>query len=322
MKDFTKRIIAIALFLGIFFIAPVYGRSHISWRAWVKELRIEAIADGIRPQLFDAIFKNLTPSPKHIHLDRTQPEKRMTYYEYRNTRASQNRIRRGRNNYKQHKQLLDKIGRDYGVNPCFIVALWGLESSYGNYMGDFDVIRSLATLAYDSRRSAFFRNELLLALHMLNDGHVTRADFIGEWAGASGQSQFLPSSWYRYAVDYDGDGFKDIWKSYPDIFASIANYLRQNGWQAKQPVLTEVTLPVNFAKDLLGLDHNKTVQEWRYLGVRVSSRINPDLYASIIKPYGGPVFMVFNNYKVLLKWNYSLFYAATVNYTAKGICRH
>ena len=322
MQDVTKRIMTIGLFISLLLCgSPVFARNNSSWKTWVRNLRKEAIADGIRPQLFDQVFYGMTPSSKHIRLDRTQPETRLTYYKYRNTRADKYRITIGRIKYKKHKQLLHEIGQRYGVSPCFIVALWGLESSYGHFVGNFDVIRSLATLAYDGRRSAFFHKELLLALHMLNDGHIRRADFKGEWAGASGQAQFLPSSWYKYAVDYNRDGFKDIWKTYADIFASIANYLVQNGWATNEPVLTPVILPANFNKRLLGLNHNKTVREWQNLGVQIKHDINPYLYASIIHPYGGPVFMIFNNYKVLLEWNYSLFYAATVNYTANNICR-
>ncbi|MCK4608110.1 MAG: lytic murein transglycosylase [Gammaproteobacteria bacterium] len=326
--EFAKRnlIASFALSLLLFaFATPTLAATNqnTSWQAWVKNLRTEAVTEGINPQLFDRIFHNMTPSAKHIRLDRNQPETRLTYYKYRNTRANNYRIKLGQKLYRKHKVLLDKIGQDFGVSPCYIVTLWGLESSYGRYMGDFKVTRSLATLAYDSRRGPFFRKELLLALHMINDGHVVHETWVGEWAGASGQSQFLPSSWYKYAVDYDNDGFKDIWKNYPDIFASIANYLRENGWETGQPVLVKVSLPHNFNHNLLGLKHEKPVYDWQNLGVKINNNYpipNPHLMASVIEPYGGPVFMVFNNYKVLLRWNYSLFYAATINYTAANIC--
>lgn len=311
------------LWLLLFFITTnglalnFYQRT--SWSEWVQQLKIEAVSQGIRASLFDQIFANLTPNQRILNFDRTQPEKRLTFLQYRNSRSDAYRIKIGQLKYRKFRQQVDKIGREYGVDPCFIIALWGMESSYGNFMGNFDVIRSLATLAYDSRRSTFFRKELLLALHMVNDGHVLPENFKGEWAGASGQSQFLPSSWHKYAVDYDHDYKKDIWRTQVDVFASIANYLHQNGWQYHQPVLTEVTLPDDFDQQLLGYRQQKTVQQWRQLGVKVDASINKNLLASIVTPYGGPTLMVFNNFKTLLTWNYSVFYVGTVNYLANKI---
>ena len=319
-----KKCLCVLVFL--FFPLFVYaGPVNLSaWQAWVQIFREEAITSGIRPGLFDYIFKDMQPSAKHIRLDRSQPETRLTYYKYRNTRGDLYRIKLGQKEYRRYVTLLNAVGAQYRVSPCFIVSLWGLESSYGRFMGNFDVIRSLSTLAYDGRRSDFFRKELLLALHMVNDGHIALKDFKGEWAGASGQSQFLPSSWHRYAVDYNLDGRKDIWKTHADIFASIANYLLQNGWQQGEPVFIEVILPQGFDTALLGYDHEKTVQEWRSLGIRIKSGqpiVDDRLIASMITPYGGPTMMVFNNFRVLLKWNYSSFYAGTVDYVAKNICR-
>lgn len=324
MKFLIQRTVIINLLLGLVLtIQPSIAKPGISWRAWVAQLRHEAIAEGINPQLFDYIFSEMQPSKKIIYYDRNQPETRLTYYQYRDTRGDQSRIKLGRTEYQKHKQLIDEIGAQYGVDPCFIVTLWGMESNYGRVLGDFVVIRSLATLAYDSRRSKFFRRELLLALHMVNDGHITFEDFKGEWAGASGQTQFLPSSWYKYAIDYDLDGRKDIWRTYSDIFASIANYLRKNGWRYRQPVLVKIVLPVHFNRYLLGLRNAKKVREWLHLGIQIKpGQPIPDenLHASIIRPYGGPAMMIFNNFRVLLRWNYSLFFAGTVNYVANKIC--
>jgi membrane-bound lytic murein transglycosylase B len=324
MKFLIQRIVTITLLLGLVLITqPVLAKPGVSWRDWVAQLRLEAVAEGIKPQLFDYIFSEMQPSEKHIRYDRSQPETRLTYYQYRDTRGNQYRITSGRKEYSKHKQLIDTIGFQYGVDPCLIVTIWGMESNFGRVVGDFDVIRSLATLAYDSRRSEFFHKELLLALHMVNEGHIALEDFKGEWAGANGQAQFLPSSWYKYAVDYNLDGNRDIWRTYSDIFASIANYLRENGWQYKQPVLIEVTLPAHFSNYLLDLDNIKTIREWLYLGVQIKSgQAIPDenLPASIIQLYGGPPMMIFNNFRVLLSWNYSLFYAATVNYVTNEIC--
>jgi membrane-bound lytic murein transglycosylase B len=185
------------------------------------------------------------------------------------------------------------------------------------------VIRSLATLAYDSNRKDFFRKELFLALHILNDGHVSMANFKGEWAGASGQPQFLPSSWGKYAVDYDGDGRKDIWESKPDVFASVANYMKQNGWQAGEPWAIHVKLPAHFDSALEGKTIIKPVSEWNAMGVRtLSGEPLPyqQLSASIVQPLGGPVFLAFPNYKMILRYNNSIYYAGAIGYLADKIC--
>jgi membrane-bound lytic murein transglycosylase B len=162
-----------------------------------------------------------------------------------------------------------------------------------------------------------------LALHILNDGHVTLAHFKGEWAGASGQPQFLPSSWRRYAVDYDGDGRKDIWESKPDVFASVANYMKQNGWQANEPWAIEVKLPSNFDMSLQGKTIVKPVSEWNAMGVRtLNNQALPyqQLTASIVQPVGGPVFLAFPNYKMILRYNNSIYYAGAIGYLADKIC--
>lgn len=184
-------------------------------------------------------------------------------------------------------------------------------------------IQSLATLAYDHRRGPIFRKELFYALQMLNEGHVTLKDLKGEWAGATGQPQFLPSTWHHYAVDYDGDGHKDIWKSKGDVFASIANYLAHLGWQENQPWTIQVNLPANFDRDLLTTKTVKTVSEWEQMGVHFSQaeNVNSQLLASVIEPDGSPAMMVFNNFRVIMKWNRSIYYAGTVGYMAQQICR-
>ena len=230
----------------------------------------------------------------------------------------------GRKAYQKNKQILEEVGQQYGVNPCFIVSFWGMETSYGTYMGNFPVIKALATLAYDSKRQNFFRKELFLALGILNGGHVSLADFKGEWAGASGQPQFLPSSWVKYAVDYDGDGRKDIWKSKPDVFASIANYMKKNGWKTGEPWAVQVNLPKQFDMKLEGKNNMKSVSEWSKLGVLTESG-QPlpyqNLQASIIQPLGGPTFLAFPNYKMILRYNNSIYYAGAIGYMADTICQ-
>lgn len=319
MKIPYHRIIVITL-LSFFALPTLFAVEP--WTVWVKQVRAEAIAQGIRPQLFDEVFNGMTPSSAHIQLDRKQPEKRLTYIEYRNSRADNYRIKLGRQEYKKYAALLNEIGNDYGVDPCFITAIWGLETSYGRFLGSYPVIRSLATLAYDARRAEFFRRELFYALHILNEGHIKNKDFKGEWAGASGHPQFLPSSWHNYAVDYNGDNHRDIWNTYSDVFASMANYLSQNGWQPNQALSVEVTLPPYFDANLASLKIEKPVSEWLAMGIRPMGRVaDRRAMSAIITPDGGPAYMVFNNFKVLMTWNRSIYYAGTVGYMADKICQ-
>ncbi|MDI9818986.1 MULTISPECIES: lytic transglycosylase domain-containing protein [unclassified Legionella] len=298
--------------------------SQQSWNSWVAEVRREALDQGISAGVFDEAFADIRePSRQVKGLARSQPEHRLTFNKYLHSRADKYRIAMGRKNYAANKALLEEIGNQFGVDPCFIVSFWGMESSYGSYMGNFPVIKSLATLAYDSNRRDFFRKQLFLALRILNDGHVSLARFKGEWAGASGQPQFLPSSWMQFAVDYDGDGRKDIWTSKPDVFASIANYMKKNGWQTGQPWAIQVKLPSNFDMKLEGKSTTKPVSEWNAMGVR-TEKGQPlpyqDLQASIIQPYGGPVFLAFPNYKMILRYNNSIYYAGAIGYMADQIC--
>lgn len=294
-----------------------------NWNRFIQELRHDAIEDGIHPELFDDAMRGIKPNKRVINFDRGQPEKRITFMKYRKTRADAYRIKLGKREYKKHLSLLKEVEKKYHVDPCFIVSVWGMESSYGRYMGNFPVIKSLATLAYDDRRSDFFRKELLLALHILQDGHVEPHRFKGEWAGGSGHPQFLPSSFHRYAVDHDQDGRKDIWGNISDVFASIANYYAENGWQYNQPWAARADVPTGFDEDLYGYKTNKTIGEWKKLGVKInSSRPIPsdNEQAWVIKPYGGPTIMAFKNFRVIMRYNSSTFYAGAIGYMADAIC--
>lgn len=322
-----KRIVCLLLYLSMIFTAVVAATpipaKHLSWQAWVSQVRQEAIADGIDPVLFDQVFQHIKPDRKTIRYEKQQPEKRLTFNKYRTTRGDAYRVKLGIKTMKKNHQLLTGISQQYGVSPCMIVALWGLETSYGHYMGNFSTIKSLATLSYQSKRHAFFHKELLLALHILNEGHIDNAHFKGEWAGASGQPQFLPSSWYHYAVDYDGDGKKDIWTSTSDVLASIANYMKENGWHSGEPWAYEVTLPPHFDTNLIGKQHKKSIQQWTDLGVRLASGQplpGDNIEGAIIKPYGGPYLLIFNNFRVIMRYNNSSFYAGTVSYMADQFC--
>lgn len=316
----------IILSVGIAFLLPnlVTAQSQ-SWSSWIAQVRIEALKDGISPTLFDEAFADVHEPSKQIKgLARSQPEHRLTYSSYLKSRVDPYRIAIGRKQFKKNQSTLEDIAAHYGVDPCFIVSFWGLETSYGSYMGNFPVIKSLATLAYDSNRPEFFRKELFLALHILNDGHVSLQRFKGEWAGASGQPQFLPSSWVKYAVDYDGDGHKDIWTSLPDVFASIANYMKLNGWRKGEPWAVYVKLPPHFDQALMGKSIVKSVAEWNAMGVRTETGQplpHQDLQASVVQPNGGPVFLAYPNYKMILRYNNSIYYAGAIGYLADKVCQ-
>ena len=214
--------------------------------------------------------------------------------------------------------MLERIAAKYGVQARFIVALWGTETNYGGYTGNFSVPRSLATLAYDGRRAEFFRKELLNALKIIDAGHITLADMDGSWAGAMGQCQFMPTSFLKYAVDYDGDGKKDIWGTRADIFASIANYLSSVGWDPETTWGREVQVPPGFDRKYADYDLKYTIQQWQDAGVRsLGGGDLPlkrgDLQASLVFPGGGDrVVMLYDNYRTILDWNKSSYFATAV----------
>lgn len=321
-KGQMKKLLMMGL-CGLILTSTATARE--SWREWVSDLKREAVSEGVEPSVVERAFRNIgQPSRRVKSYSKSQPEHRLTFNKYRKTRASNYRILLGKRNFKKNDMLLREVGDSFGVDPCFIVSFWGMETSYGNFMGKFPVIKSLATLAYDSKRKKFFRSELLQALHIVNDGHVRLSDYKGEWAGASGQPQFLPSSFTRYAVDYNQDGRKDIWSTKADVFASIANYLVNKGWKTNEPWAVEVNLPRGFDMAQEGKRIRKSVREWQSLGVTMpkgGDLPRQDLDASIIKPYGGPALLAFNNFRVIMRYNNSTYYAGSIGYMADKICK-
>src|SRR5262249_12946681 len=231
------------------------------------------------------------------------------------------RVADGQDRMRQQAALLQRVGAAYGVQPRFIVALWAVESDYGRVMGDYPVIGSLATLAYGSSRTTMFRRELIDALRIVEHGDVTAAGMTGSWAGAMGQCQFMPSSFLRYSVDFDHDGRRDIWTKEADVFASIANYLASLRWRAGQTWGRQVLLPPRFDPGLIGLQSDKPLIEWRRLGLR-----NPDgsmlpladLRASVVAPDGpgGPIYLAYANYRAIMRWNRSTYFATSVGLLA------
>ena len=304
----------------ISFFVQGFGTKAVAeeFNTWLDTLKIEARSKGISQSTIESSLSGIKPIPRVIELDRKQPEFTLTFKEYLRRVVSDRRIRIGKAKLVEHKKLLAEISIKYGVQPRYIVALWGIETDFGRITGGFPVISSLATLAYDGRRSKFFRKELFLALKIVDKGHITAKDMLGSWAGAMGQNQFMPSSFHAYAVDYNRDGSKDIWKTLPDIFASIANYLSKSGWQGDQTWGRAVRLPDKFSSKLLGRKIKKGLNQWHELGVRkLSGKDLPkrNLLSSIIRPEKGmvgPAFVVYHNYGVILKWNRSNYFATAV----------
>ena len=297
--------------------AIVADAQEDDFAAWLTDFRQTALGEGISSETLDAVLPGLAFRPRVVELDRRQPEGTLTYAEYLSRVLPPARVNRGKRLLRKHRALLTEIGEAYGVQPRFIVALWGIESDFGRVTGGFPVLDSLATLAFDGRRGEFFRGQLIEALRIVDDGHIQPDRMLGSWAGAMGQSQFMPSSFQQFAIDHDGDGRRDIWGTLPDVFASAANYLAKASWKHDQTWGRRVQLPEGFDRDLAGLGVKKPLNEWQALGVR---RSNGDdlptrqLTASLILPGGpgGPAFLTYHNYRVLLKWNRSHYFATTV----------
>ncbi|GIK96176.1 MAG: murein transglycosylase [Alphaproteobacteria bacterium] len=295
-----------------------------SFDLWREGLRKEALASGISPSIFDAAFAGVQPIARIVELDRSQPEFTLTFTQYLERVVPPSRIAKAREMLTRYRPLLEEVGRTYGVQPRFIVALWGIESDFGRRTGDFPVVAALATLAYDGRRPDFFRKELLAALQILEERHIAPDRMKGSWAGAMGQNQFMPTSFRQFAVDYDGDGRRDIWGTRADIFASIANYLGGYGWKPDQTWGRPVRLPPGFDTNLVSMEVEKPISEWQRLGVRTISGGNlpqRDLPASIVQPDGpgGAAFMVYENYRKILRWNRSTYFATAVGLLADYI---
>ena len=301
-------------------VSSGFAADDPDFAAWVKDLEQDARAAGISEETIEEALGGLALVPDVVELDRKQPETRQTFEEYRSRVLSKSRVEKGRKLLKEHRPLLNRIAAEYGVQPRFIISLWGIETSYGAFLGGHHVIQALATLAYDGRRADLFRRELISALRIIDRGDIALDDMKGSWAGAMGQCQFMPSSFLKYAVDYDGDGRRDIWNTLPDVFASIANYLAQSGWDDNYTWGREVRLAAasKTPASSSGLKVVKSLPEWQSLGVRRengSSLPAVALNASLLRTDDGegPSYLVYDNFRVLMVWNRSTYFALTVS---------
>jgi len=320
-KRMTRKCIASVIAMIVFLMLSAAITEGAEFSQWLDSLREEAVARGISEKTLDRALAGLEPMQRVIELDRNQPESKMTFWQYMKLMVTDSRIAKGRMLLHEHRDLLESVKDRYGVQPRFLVAIWGMETNFGSYLGSFPIIQAVATLAYDERRSEFFRAELLNALQILDEGHIDISEMQGSWAGAMGQVQFMPSTFISFAVDEDGDGRQDIWRSLPDVFASAANFISSYGWNDEYTWGRKVKVPRDMPQSLYGMNIERPLSEWQASGVR---RMNGDdlpkvnITASLIQPAGekGPSYLVYQNYRAMMRWNRSHFYALAVCHLA------
>ena len=296
--------------------APGEEPVQQSFAEWRDNFRNEALQAGIAAHVFDRAFAGVTPDPSIITADRSQPEFTRPVWQYLDGALSKQRVSGGRNLLDRHHATLNDIEARYGVDRNTLVAIWGLESSFGQIMGDKGVIRSLATLAHEGRRPGFAKSQLLAALEILQHGDVGADQLRGSWAGAMGQTQFIPTTYNTHAVDFDGDGRRDIWNSSADALASAAHYLQASGWKAGQPWGFEVSLPDGFDYALADSSIRKPLAEWRRLGLTglPAGVAMDEASATLLLPagYRGPAFLILDNFRAILRYNNSSSYALAI----------
>jgi membrane-bound lytic murein transglycosylase B len=305
----------LGIFCLFFLTSSVFANSH-SFEDFLDQVRKTATEQGVSKSTIDKAFFELKPRPSAIESDNSQAEFNENFWHYINKRVSKVRLNNGKDTLQKNASLLNKTSKKYGVPAYVIVAFLGLESNYGNYMGNESLVRSLATLAYDQRRSKFFTKELIAVLKLM-DNNTIPIDATGSWAGAMGAVQFMPTNVIAYGVDANNDGKVDLWNEKADIYASAANFLNKLGWKNGEKWGREALIPKNFDYQLTGLNNEKTVNEWAALGVRRGNNSNlpkSNFKASLIVPMGhrGPAFLVYRNFDTIMGWNRSILYALSV----------
>lgn len=301
--------------------SSAYARS---FEDWLVDIEAQAVNAGVSASIARDALRGLEENARVVALDKKQPENKITLTKYLSNTISERRINTGRAMMEEHRDVLEKISAKYGVQPQYIVALWGIESDYGSYQGDFSVVRSLATLAYEGRRKELFTKELIAALKILDKENLASSELTGSWAGAMGNCQFMPSTYLAHAADGDGDGDRDIWNSTPDTLASIANYLHSLGWKNDRGWGAKAEASADFGANRTSITHAKTAAEWKQHGLswEENGSINSDntpLYAIHAgKPHEG-LYVVTSNYKAILQWNRSRYFATAVGTLADAI---
>ena len=341
MRSVLATIFVILLLTGRGFAGPEQEPLPVApanfpppFETWLAGVRAEALARGIRSDIVEHALSDLQPVSQIVERDRTQAEFAFDLDTYLKRRLTRDTVRTAERMYARHKPVLQKVSKKYGVQPRMVVAVWGLESNFGRFAGVRPTIAALATLAYDPRRGTLFREELFNALEIVNRGDIELDRLKGSWAGALGQPQFLPSTYLKFAQDFDGDGKRDIWTSEPDVFASIAFYLQQHGWKSGQLWGREVRIPRAAREKVEGLPRRvegcrakrlltepMPLTKWRALGLRTAKGTSlpaANIEASLVGA-GSRYFLVYPNYEALLGYNCAHSYALSIALLADRI---
>lgn len=305
--------------------SPVQGETQEPFSACVTDLKKQAVSAGVSEPLVASVMTGMEPRERILELDRSQPEFTASLADYMGKRITPERVEQGRQLLKKHSDMLAEVARDTGVPPHYLVAFWGMETNFGSYFGRVPIPEALTTLACDQRRSDYFTRELIAALTILDQGHVSRETMKGSWAGAMGHMQFMPSVYRAHAVDGDGDGRIDLWGSVPDAMTSAGHFLEHMGWQRGERWGREVLLPRDFDyHQAQGRNEKASLAHWRELGI-TDAFGNPlpkaDMEAALLLPSGheGPAFLVYENFHIIMGWNRSEFYALAVGHLADRI---
>jgi len=322
----VSPVVLLTVFLMLALPVSAEEKNEAGFKVWLQSLKQEAVEKGYTAELVDKALDTATFRPTVVKADKNQPEKKITLDDYLATRVPDWKVRQAITLYREHQSLLDEIGSKYGVQPRFIVALWGNESNFGKIQGNYPVFSAVLSLAYEGRREAMFKKQFYAALDIIRDGHIDIEALKGSWAGAMGQSQFMPVSFLNYAVDYDGDGRKDIWTTPADVFASIANFLSSEGWNDDYTWGRQVKFVDGYDGAHAGFakDDFVPLTVWQERGVRkfdLTDLPAAGIKASLIMPDGidGRLYLVYNNFHTLMKWNRSSYFGVSVSYLADRI---
>jgi len=320
----SRRALLAAPLLAVPLGGGIAAPAGSDFNGFLAGVRRDAQAQGVRPATIDVAFQQIRFLPRVVELDRKQPERKLTFAEYFGKVVTQQRLDDARQKLVENRGLLQQVWQRYQVQPRFVVALWGVESDFGRVMGSWKVPAALATLAYDGRRGAMFRAELIAALKILDQGHIRAESMVGSWAGAMGQCQFMPTTFLGHAVDFNGDGRRDIWTTRSDVLGSIGHFVSRLGWRGNESWGRMVVVPGGFDARLAGLDSRRPIADWARLGVRPAAGAafsGGEPAASLVLPdgLGGTALLVYDNFRAIKKWNNSNYFAAAVGYIADSI---
>jgi lytic murein transglycosylase len=326
MQRMRLALVCTAVLAGASMAGPAFSaacQKDMGFDRWLEGVKQEAAAQGISQTTIASALPEMVFDPAIVRRDRGQGVFQQSFLQFSDRMAATYRVQGGAAQIAKHRDLFTRIEKQYGVPAPVLAAFWGLESDFGSNNGKFPILRAVTTLAYDCRRPDFFRTQLIDALRIIQHGDLTAREMIGDWAGELGAMQFTPSDYYKYAVDYDGDGRRDLIHSVPDTLASAANFLANLGWQRGQPWLQEVRVPANLPWDQADMEIQLPRSQWVAWGVKAAQGSLPsdNLPASLLLPMGrfGPAFLAYPSFKAFLGWNAAMVYSTTAAYLATRI---